>query len=159
MARDIGVPETPRPKHRSAEAYSVMRYEGVGGRREWIWNSRDGVTPFTVLSIDGVEMHHGNWHLDRYEPFHIPAVGSRIFVDMTEEFARPKAAQYVERHWDNAELPMSRHPTFSALGKDGAVEHFVRQWISDWGGHSPCVVVVTDAMQALFKARSENRHL
>lgn len=143
-------------KHNHNEAFKRMRYEGEGGRREWIWNSRDGITPFVVMSADReVEMSHGNWHLDQYLPGYIPPVGSRVFVDMTEEIARPKAVEYVERHWENPEFPMKDHPVFEPLGKEGAVEHFVKSWIADWGGHSPTVVVVTEAMQAQFKARSE----
>lgn len=142
--------------HLHAEAFMVMRYEGAGGRREWIWNSRDGITPFCVQSADGqVDLQHGNWHLDRYDPFHVPAIGSRIFVDMTEEIARPRAVAYVDRHWDDDEMPMSSHPMFASLGKTGAVEHFVKEWVADWGGHSPCVVVVSEALHAQFKARAE----
>lgn len=133
----------------------VMRYEGGGGRRVWIWNSRDGITPFCVFLDDGTELSHGNWHLDRYEPHFVPPVGSRIFVDMTEELARPKAVEYVDRYWDHPAMPMSEHPVFAPMGRAGAIEHFVKSWVSDWGGHSPCTVVVTEALHAQFKARAE----
>lgn len=142
-------------KHSYGEAFKVMRYEGAGGRREWIWNSRDGITPFCVHSVDGVEMHHGNWHLDRYEPLHVPAVGSRVFVDMTEELARPRAKEYVERWWDQGDPPMGTIPMFAELGKDGAAEYFVKKWVADWGGHSPMVVVVTETLRAQFEARAK----
>jgi hypothetical protein len=141
--------------HTHAEAFMLMRYEGTGGRREWIWNSRDGITPFCVHSVDGVEMQHGNWHLDRYEPNWVPQIDTRIFVDLTEEIARPKAVAYVEKHWNDPKMPMSQHPVFEPLGKDGAVEHFVKAWVSDWGGHSPHVLTVTPAVHAQFKARAQ----
>jgi hypothetical protein len=141
--------------HQQGEAFMVMRYEGPGGRREWIWNSRDAITPFTVESIDGkAELHHGNWHLDRYEPLYVPPIGSRIFVDLTEEVARPLARARVERLWDDAEFPMSSHPTFGPLGKEGAAEVFVREWVSAWGGHSPHCAVVTPALHEQFRARA-----
>jgi len=143
-----------KQEHLSGDAFRLMRYEGAGGRREWIWNSRDGVTPFVVPAMDGGELTHGNWHLDRYEPHYVPAVGSRVFVDATEESMRPEAEEYVEKWWDDAQVPMREHPVFAPLGKQGAVEHFVHEWISAWGGHSPHLVVVTPALHAQFKARS-----
>jgi hypothetical protein len=146
----------PNPHgHVHAEAFMVMRYEGPNWRREWIWNSRDGITPFCVRSADGEsELSHGNWHLDRYEPAYVPAVGSRVFIDLTEELARPMAERYVARHWDNPDMPMSRLPVFAQLGRSGSVNHFVTSWVSDWGGHSPHVAVVTEAMRAQFAARA-----
>ena len=148
----------PKGTHNQSEAFMVMRYEGAGGRREWIWNSRDAVTPFIVHSVDDppVEMNHGNWHLDRYEPAFVPPVGSRVFVDLSEEIARPKAIAYVDRYWDDPKMPMSQYPELASLGKEGAVEHFVRGWVAAWGGHSPHVAVVTEAMHAVFSARAEN---
>lgn len=144
--------ELSKRRHVQAEAFCLMRYEGARGRREWIWNSRDGITPFTVLSADGeAELTHGNWHLDRYEPLFIPPIGSRVFVDMTEEIARPLAVEYVDRHWAAPEYPMSA--MFAT--KDAAVEKFVTSWVADWGGHSPHVAVVTETMHAQFKARAE----
>jgi hypothetical protein len=147
--------ERPDRGHESPDAFMLMRYEGAGGRREWIWNSRDGVTPFCITSADdAVELHHGNWHLDRYEPRYVPPIGSRVFVDLTEELARPRAIEYVERYWDHEELPMREHPVFEPLGKAGAIEHFVQQWVADWGGHSPHLIVVTAALRAQFLARA-----
>lgn len=139
-------------KHASNDAFLLMRYEGPHGLREWIWNSRDGVTPFCVQSADGKsELTHGNWHLDRYNPTYVPPVGSRVFVDLTEELARPLAQRRVERGWDAPEFPMSAHwPT-----KEAAVEEFVREWVSDWGGHAPHLVVVTLALHEQFKARAK----
>jgi hypothetical protein len=141
--------------HESHDAFLLMRYEGAAGRREWVWNSRDGVTPFCIPSADGkADLHHGNWHLDRYEPFYVPPIGSRVFVDLTEEAARPRAIEYVERHWDRGELQMRHHPVFEPLGKDGAIEHMVRKWVADWGGHAPFLAVVTPALHEQFAARA-----
>lgn len=145
-------------KYKHAEAFMLMRYEGAGGRREWIWNSRDGITPFAVHSADGTaELQHGNWHLDRCEPQYVPAIGTRVFVGLTEELARPLATEYVDRHWENPSLPMSIHPTFSALGRAGSIEKFVQDWVKSWGGHSPHVVVVTPTLHEMFKARAAVR--
>ena len=134
----------------------LMRYEGAGGRREWIWNSRDGITPFCVQSADeSADLQHGNWHLDRYEPAYVPAVGSRVFVDLTEDLARPLAIRNVEAAWDRKDYPMSASPTFADLGKEGTVEYFVRKWVADWGGHSPHLLVVTPVLHAQFASRAK----
>jgi hypothetical protein len=109
-----------------------------------------------VPSADGrVEMKHGNWHLDRYDPAYVPPIGSRVFVDLTEELARPRAVEYVEKYWNHPTVAMSVHPTLGPLGRKGAVEHFVQSWISDWGGHSPWVIVITPALHEQFKARAD----
>lgn len=143
-------------KHMNGDAFMLFRYEGPGGRREWVWNSRDGVTPFCIPSADGqAELQHANWHLDRYAPYYVPPVGSRIFVDLTEDLARPLAVKYVEKNWDREDYPMKDHPVFQPLGKEGAVEYVIKTWISDWGGHAPHPVVVTEALHAQFRARAE----
>jgi hypothetical protein len=148
-----------RNGHSHAEAFMLMRYEGAGGRREWIWNSRDAITPFVVSAKDdpSIDMKHGNWHLDRYEPFHVPNVGDRVFVDLTEELARPRAIAYVERWWHHATMPMSEHDLFAELGKEGTVEHFVKNWVADWGGHAPHLITVTEALREQFAAQARDR--
>lgn len=43
-------------RHLHKEAFCLMLYRGVeSGEEEWLWNSRDGVTPFIIWSAkDGV---------------------------------------------------------------------------------------------------------
>jgi hypothetical protein len=80
------------------EAYCLMTYASEdGSEREVLWNSRDGVTPFVIYSPStGTEMMHVQWQFDRFAPEHVPAVGDRIFVDLTEARARVLAARRVE---------------------------------------------------------------
>jgi hypothetical protein len=81
-----------------AEAFALMKYasrakSGPDPLVEYIWNSRDGVTPFGVLANPALgkqwsstEMFHVDFGKDRYEPYwpHVGLkVGDRIFVDMT----------------------------------------------------------------------------
>lgn len=91
------------------EAYCLMKYASKDGQIvEWLWNSRDGVTPFIIRAADGVtELRHTDFHLDRYLPGYQPLPGERIFVDSTAELMRPRVVAFVEQHWDNpaAELP------------------------------------------------------
>lgn len=64
------------------DAYKLYKYQSkVTGLVEWIWNSRDGVTPFGLIGKDGTEAQHVDWHEDLYCPNYVPAVGTRIFAD------------------------------------------------------------------------------
>lgn len=92
---------------------------------ERIWNSRDGVTPFIVMTRDGSkQMTHVEWNRDEYRPDHVPQNGDRIFADMTREVARAYAVKRVERDWEHAGYPLSK----MFPSKDAAIEHFVTEW-------------------------------
>jgi hypothetical protein len=88
--------------HQHAEAFCLMKYSSDDSMIvEWLWNSRDGVTPFIIRSRDGTtELVHREMHLDRYMPDYEPLGGERIFVDMTEARARMFAEQRLETFWD-----------------------------------------------------------
>ena len=93
--------------HIHKEAFCLMKYQAEDESEvEWIWNSRDGVTPFCVLSRTGKMMRHVQWAYDRYLPHYRPVRGERFFVDFTQEMAEPQAREYVERYWDHEEYPM-----------------------------------------------------
>ena len=82
-------------KHK--EAFCLMWYACVGrrgfetgcGHKERAWNSRDGVTPFTLLcpSCDGL-LEHSVWEKDERTPDHKPRGGQLIFRDGTPAEAR-----------------------------------------------------------------------
>lgn len=92
-----------QPKHIHAEAFCLMRYQSKDGRiAEWLWNSRDGATPFSIYSKDGLtELFHVEWHRDKYRPDHKPQKGDRIFIDLTIEKARDYTSQRCEEYWNN----------------------------------------------------------
>lgn len=150
MTLPTAFPPAGAPSYQAAEAFCLMRYrDTVTGEVELIWNSRDGVTPFIVHSRRENESQHVDWRSDRRVPFHVPQVGDRIFVDLTEEQARPLAEAYVEKHWDGADYPMSEaYPS-----KEQAVEFFVTSWVSEWGGHAPHLIEVSFAVHRMFEAR------
>lgn len=91
-----GDPGQPVRQGRSSwnhpEAFCLMLYgapvEGPTRRENWphwwVWNTRDGVTPF-VVTIEGHELHHAKWELDFYAPRHRPAAGDWVFRDMTRQ--------------------------------------------------------------------------
>lgn len=74
------------------EAFCLMKYRNeYDGYVEWIWNSRDGISPFVVSDIrtelrgsppHHLTMLHDDWHEDVPIPNYIPPIGSRIFMDM-----------------------------------------------------------------------------
>lgn len=90
------------------EAYALMQYECKQCHAvERIWNSRDGVTPFIVDCRDcGGEATHARWNEDVYAPDHVPALGSRMFVDLTQERRNALAVKTAERYWET--YPPSR---------------------------------------------------
>lgn len=113
------------PAH--CEAFCLMLYRtDDGSEEEWIWNSRDGVTPYSVLTRDKKkEMRHVEFHRDRCVPDHVPQPGDRIFVDMTLEKARAIARERVAHHWNAGRYPMSQmwatpEEAVEALAKDFA---------------------------------------
>ncbi len=116
------------------EAFCLMKYASDGGRTvEWIWNSRDGVTPFIVMSLDGIEMLHVQWSLDRYLPNYQPLPGERIFVDLTEQGAAEIAEKIVEKN--------ENHNTENELKQ--LVHRMVETWMRN-GEHQPHVISVRD---------------
>lgn len=123
------IPGATRYGHVHGEAFMLMQYEtAVPGPftaaddarhtapfiREVIWNSRDGVTPYCVIAKDGVtELRHVRWSEDVYAPNHVPALGDRIFVDITVDRARAAATRNARKWWDeDAEWsPRKRYAT------------------------------------------------
>lgn len=79
-----------------AEAFCLMKYVDSAGNVEFIWNSRDGVTPFCVRSRQGLEARHVDWGADQRLPKHKPRSGDRIFRDMTMEDARKEARRRID---------------------------------------------------------------
>jgi hypothetical protein len=80
-----------------AEAFCLMYYRDSEGYLERIWNSRDGVTPFGVRSVQGFDSQHVDWQKDKFSPGHNPQIGDRIFVSMTVDRAKATAAEWYDR--------------------------------------------------------------
>lgn len=132
------------------EAYRLMKYVDKAGNIEWIWNSRDGVTPFIVRSRQGLESQHTDWAQDPFAPDHVPNVGDRIFVDMTDERLREHLARRVELFWDHPEYPASkRWPT-----KEAMLEELFR---SEKRPGQPDLIEVTEEMHARWRSEQERR--
>ena len=125
--------------YQHAEAFCLMVYEN-GEERETLWNSRDGVTPFVILSrTSGNELVHKHWKLDRFMPYFKPPVGSRIFVDLTKEKHLEYQRSIVEKCWNNHRYPMKDNDVLGPLGKDGAARLLAEE---DWQDGAPDIVIV-----------------
>jgi hypothetical protein len=104
-------PLGPRPStstgHFHTEAFCLMWYACECGHRERIWNSRDGVTAFGLVcpSCTEPKLHHVNWNLDQYAPNHVPAVGQRVWIDLTRERARTIAQRTIDRVAQSKQVP------------------------------------------------------
>jgi hypothetical protein len=109
--------------HEHKEAYCLMKYQTMDKlETEYIWNSRDGVTPFGVKSRNTKkDLFHVDWEKDQYLPNYIPPMGSRVFVDLTVEIARRMATQMVEEHWKELQK--------SYPDKESAIEYYVKYWM------------------------------
>jgi hypothetical protein len=125
--------------HKHAEAFMLMKYQAEDGEVEYLWNSRDGITPFCIPSKDGKkEMRHVDWHLDQYIPMYQPKKGSRIFVNLTPEKARQYAKEKVEHWWNHPEFPVSK--MYSS--KEEAIERCALDMVSEYENGSPDIQVV-----------------
>jgi len=125
-ANSESLPETG-PHHVHGEAFQLMQYRADdGSETEWIWNSRDGVTPFIVTLRSGKSATHVDWRNDRYAPDHKPQPGDRIFVDLTPERARESAQRNAERFWDDPRYPAKR----SFASKADLVDALVKDYLT-----------------------------
>lgn len=121
------------------------------GKKERIWNSRPGVTPFIIDCSDCAgAMQHDNFHLDEHAPNHHPEKGDRIFIDWTKEAAEQKYKKQIDQYWDDDNYPMSE--TFSS--KDNALESLLLQWEPG----SPTIKTVNSESYEFYKSfYDENR--
>lgn len=88
--------------HNHAEAFCHMQYLGRSGNKSiavTIWNSRDGVTPFIMLSKEfGLELQHVNFHNDRYDPTYKPKKGDLIWRNYTPAEAEESRRKLQEKY-------------------------------------------------------------
>lgn len=120
------------------EAYAIMEYHCEKCHKsEFIWNSRDGVTPFCIgcFYCDG-EMRHINWGGDKREVWHIPKKGERIFITMPNEINDLYARKRIEMYWEHEQYPMrerfaNKEEAFKALSGDMQKEG--EPFIITWG--------------------------
>lgn len=140
--------------HTQKEAFCHMLYRAASGREISIWNSRDGVTPFGV-SIDGEELEHVEWSRDRYDPDHVPKVGTYVFVDLTIDAAVVLRTKYVEHFWNHPETPMSAHGRWKT--PEQAIMDLAESDVASFDGHTPHKIKVTADWVSGFLAGRRNK--
>jgi hypothetical protein len=132
-------------KYYHREAFCLMWYQDTDGNRERIWNSRDGVTPFSIRSRQGLDATHVDWDRDEWRPFHIPEVGDRIFVDLTVERATEYRTRWYDRNCSDPECKDDFLTLFP--DREAAINQSAE---SDAKMGAPDLVTVTPEMRDLF---------
>jgi len=129
-------------KHEHPEAFKIMTYS-CGLHTERIWNSRDGVTPFIVECLHCArDSQHVEWQRDMYNPYFKPAVGSRIFCDLT-----------IERHRDyvkNRFVGATKEHLDDIVESHGSVEALMDLIIAEERSHGsvpPDLIVVGEEIK------------
>lgn len=101
-------PPTQPSQHK--EAFCLMEYHCTKcANVELVWNSRDGVTPFTIDCPKCGEMaQHDNWHKDQFKPGHEldMQIGERYFLDLKKEKLIEYKKKMIDEHWEDSEYPM-----------------------------------------------------
>jgi hypothetical protein len=117
--------------HQHGEAFCRMKYRcGTCLREEWIWNSRDGVTPFGVdcssPSCNG-GMTHVEWHLDVYRPGYLLAEGERYFADGTVDEAQAILRRRIDK-CKGTEYEVAEEDVPALLASVGSSGEFQAGW-------------------------------
>ncbi|MEE8503966.1 MAG: hypothetical protein V3T26_05905 [candidate division NC10 bacterium] len=134
--------ESAVSNHTYKEAFMLMTYQCQEcGVEEGIWNSRDGITPFSVgcRECAGL-MNHVLWKNDCYAPQFIPPPRSRMFVNLTMERSRAGARKLDEESWDDPKYPMSR----AYESRDEAIEEIAVENMKQWDSRPPDLIEVPD---------------
>lgn len=139
--------------HQYKEAFCLMLYRDTQGNEEVIWNSRNGVTPFTVQSKQGSMADHVEWYRDRCDPDYDPPIGSRVFVDQTEERAREQASVYVDKQWDQ---PVGSFTDIRKIftTKEEAIQGLTKEWFRPG---APALLEVTEGLKQWLDKQRELR--
>lgn len=137
------------------EAYCLMYYVvKATGETELLWNSRDGVTPIMITSRNGDEARHVSTRErpDRRALEHVPAVGDRIFVDLTEARARALVTEAIERRRSTAD-GLARLEELYASPEE-AFERLLENALKNVECGAPDILVVTAGyLEALEEQR------
>lgn len=137
-------------KYNHAEAFMLMEYTDADGNVEVIWNSRDGVTPFITSLRSGAEARHQNWAADRRAPFHIPAIGDRVWVTMDYSYAFTMAEKRL------ADLKERYPEQYAGMTQTRSDDELIAMLADDFykGGHAPRLIVVDQQAVYRFKAQA-----
>lgn len=124
------------------EAFCLMLYRDSAGNEEWIWNSRDGVTPYGITSRQGLDAVHVEWNRDRCLPGHRPRRGDRVFVDLTIERAREHRRAFVDHWWYRPGFGTQLCERYAS--KQAAIDDLAQADMEFGGGRTPDLIEITE---------------
>jgi hypothetical protein len=135
-------------EYKHAEAFNLMHYECERcKKREVLWNSRDGVTPFCISCRDctNAVAQHVDFNRDVRDPnfgrqlFLKAFRNMRVFIDASPDnkHIQESAAKYVEKYWNDAEYQMRNN--FS--DKPAAIAYLIKDWTKPG---SPAIVTAEE---------------
>lgn len=84
-------------KYKHFDAFRLLTYQNPvdPNDKETIWNSRDGITPFTITAKNGDgKLQLSDRKNEPVVPFYTPKIGERVFIDMT-----PEISMQLSRRW------------------------------------------------------------
>lgn len=123
----------PKVKYEHAEAFNLMWYccfNSMCQHTEQIWNSRDGVAPFTLRcpSCGKLDLTHVNWSMDVHAPEHKLHKGQRYFRDGTaKEAIQIIHDRVLKAHESGDPIP---HSVVSDLLRDAKEQ--TGEWLKGW---------------------------
>lgn len=141
-------------QYRQREAFFLMKYANKDESIvEWIWNSRDGVTPFGVTAKDAppcnpvgmkqwadkFQLHHVQWQFDVLLPHYLPLASERVFVTLTLERAMNNRRAYVDRWW-TVDIGDGLTMALQYGDKEIAINQLATHDVRQFGGQQPDVI-------------------
>lgn len=115
--------------HRHKEAFMLMRYWCDGEHPELIWNSRDGITPFSVRCHScQLTAYHVDWHRDLYAPDYNPPLGDRYFRDGLPEEAAAIMRHRIEALRPDFPIDPDQETALIADARAGRLHEFQPGW-------------------------------
>lgn len=141
---------------RYPSAFCVMTFRTKDRNvEEVIWNSRDQAVP-PKIPHGQVELEHVDPHRDEFRPFHVPRVGSRIFIDPVLDKAEAAAeAFFAEHQHDKGFAEEFGYNPREALAQ--LVERQLQKLEETGVKPAAVLVTVTAEMAAKIQARLEKR--
>lgn len=145
-----------RPDCQHPSAFCLMMFRTPDRAiEEAVWNSRDMAVP-DKIPHGKFELDHVDAHRDEFRPFHVPRVGSRIFIDPVLDKAEANAeAFYAEHQHDKGFAEEFGHGPREAIAKIVTIQ--VKKLEADGVKPAPVLVTVTADLAAKIQARLEKR--
>jgi hypothetical protein len=95
-----------KPTYNHKEAYRFITYKGKG-KKEVIWNNRDGEVPALIYSKDGTkQLSRDKFEKEVRSTKHMLKENELYFANMTKARAKFLAKKVVYGRWNNSRYPL-----------------------------------------------------